>query len=387
MDNRGSMSLPELEALDLVTETGHPVIESCELLPSLDVDVPPLAFGDTDFSGRRVFERPFDGAWREHRYTAAPVRLYRLRGAAVHSDCGIVMVKAFRRDSDEGRYLLIDETLQYLIPLEHGIEFHGDSGLVSVGTNKKTHLPGRAVHLLAGGGSRNYYHWTLDVVSRLSVLPDACFDDLFLVPPLPHPYHWDMLACAAGGRPMRVQAVPNCETVEVDELILVPNIGEFGRSPRPEQLGVFDRVLRDAPVRAPHRRLYVTRQNAENRKLVNEAEIVGLLASSGYEILDTEGLSLREQAVLFAEATHIVAPHGAGLTNLVYGNPSASVCELQMDLYLNWLFRRIAGLRGMRYGCVVGETLGDWEPLRPHNKPWHVPFDRVKATLAGAGFL
>ncbi|MBP2294457.1 glycosyltransferase family 61 protein [Azospirillum rugosum] len=387
MTTRGSLPLPELEALDLVTEDGRPVVESVELLPSREVSIAPLAFGDRDFSARPVFERPYEGAWREERYRVDPVRLYRLRGAAVHSDCGIVMVKAFRRDSDEGWFLLLDETLQYLVPKEHGIEFHTDSGLISLQTNGKSRLPGRAVHLLAGGGSRNYYHWTMDVVSRLSVLPDACFDDLFLVPPLPQPYHWDMLASVAGDRAMRVQAVPNCETVELDELILIPNIGEFGARPRPEQLSVFGRVLSGVPTRPPHRRLYVTRRNAENRKLVNEEAIIGLLAAAGYEILDTDGMPLREQAQRFAEATHIVAAHGAGLTNLVYCDPSVSVCELQMDLYLNWLFRRIANLRGARYGCVVGETLGDWEPLRPHNKPWHVSFDRVKSTLAGAGFL
>lgn len=381
------MSLAEMEARGLTDDAGNPVVESVDLLPARDITVEPLAFGDRDLANRRIFERPNQGAWLEANYHAAPVKLFRLRAALVHSSSGIVMAKLHDDDAGGMRLCLLDETMQYIDLAEHGISLDAASGTFTLSMTKRSHLPGRAVHLLAPGGAANYYHWNIDVMSRLSVLPAAHFDDVFLVPPVRFPFQWDLLRAVARQRPMRVQAVEAGELVEVDDLVLVPNIGEFGRAPRPEQFDVFKAMMPDGHGTKPWRRLYVSRLHAHHRRLVNEPEVIDLLRVAGYEILDCETMPLAEQVQRFAEASHIVGPHGAGLTNVVYASSSAAICELQMDLNVNWLFRRIGNLKGNRYGCVVGNNDGAWEPLSPHNKTWSVPIGRMKTALEEGGFL
>jgi hypothetical protein len=67
-----------------------------------------------------------------------------------------------------------------------------------------------------------------------------------------------------------------------------------------------------------HRRIYVTRRVAGKRSVVNESEVIDALAKRGFETVEAERLSAAEQVRTFAEAACIVAPHGAGLTNILF---------------------------------------------------------------------
>ena len=76
----------------------------------------------------------------------------------------------------------------------------------------------------------------------------------------------------------------------------------------------------------PHRKIIITRENASNRNIKNKEQM--LMALKGWETIDLETLNIKEQVQLFAEATHIVSPHGAGLTNLLWCEPGTKVIEL-----------------------------------------------------------
>lgn len=378
------LSLGEIEALGLTDEAGNPLVESVELLPERAIEVEPIAFGDVDLSDRRMVELPSDGSWKETGYRSSPVRLYRISGALVHSDLGIVLLKV-KDGCGTDRLCLVAETIQYMDVRHHGVVLDVDAGIVELATQKRSVWQGRAVHLMAGGGA-NFYHFNIDILSRLSVVPEQYLDDMFFVPPLRCQFQWDLFNTLAP-RPMCIRAVEAGETVEVDELVLVPNIGHFGKTPRPEQLSVFSPLAPTLPVERPRRRLYVSRVNAHHRLLMNEQEVIELLRSADYEILECESMSIVGQARAFAEASHIIAPHGAGLTNIIHAGSETSLCELQMDLYVNWLFRRLGNLKGIRYGCVIGDSLFDWDPSSPHNKFWEVDMERLKAVLGEVGFI
>jgi len=90
---------------------------------------------------------------------------------------------------------------------------------------------------------------------------------------------------------------------------------------------------------------------------MNEDEVIAAVVSAGFEVVNLSGLNLVEQARLFTCASHVIAPHGAGLTNVVFCGQGTVVCELHMNTYLNWCCRRLAGIRNAKYGCIVGETV------------------------------
>ncbi|NOG52157.1 MAG: glycosyltransferase family 61 protein [Chloroflexi bacterium] len=82
------------------------------------------------------------------------------------------------------------------------------------------------------------------------------------------------------------------------------------------------------------RRLYISRSKARRRRVLNESAVIALLAPLGFEAFTLEDLSVAEQVRLFAGAEAVVAPHGSGLTNLVFGQ-GIKVIELHTPLQVH----------------------------------------------------
>lgn len=80
----------------------------------------------------------------------------------------------------------------------------------------------------------------------------------------------------------------------------------------------------------PFRKIWISRKNSATRSIVNESVLFDtVLKQRGWELLELENLSLDQQLHYFAEAQVVVAPHGAGLTNLLFCQPGTKVIELQ----------------------------------------------------------
>jgi hypothetical protein len=79
--------------------------------------------------------------------------------------------------------------------------------------------------------------------------------------------------------------------------------------------------------RRPGNRILISRAGAANRRILNEADLLQALSPLGFERYRLETLSIEEQIALFHDAECVVAPHGAGLANLVFA-PETAVVEL-----------------------------------------------------------
>lgn len=119
-----------------------------------------------------------------------------------------------------------------------------------------------------------------------------------------------------------------------------------------------DRFVPSAPPAAGGRRLYVTRRRARRRRVVNERELEPILADLGFEIVECEALSFRQQVGLFREAEVVAGPHGAGLTNVLWAPPGCRVLELFGHRCVRGLFYALAGLRAQPYAFLVGASEG-----------------------------
>lgn len=77
---------------------------------------------------------------------------------------------------------------------------------------------------------------------------------------------------------------------------------------------------------------YISRKDSNNRKILNEEEVVHLLIEYGYKIYELSKLSFNEQVKLFNNSKYIVTMHGAGLTNLVFSPKGQTVIEITPNL-------------------------------------------------------
>jgi hypothetical protein len=115
---------------------------------------------------------------------------------------------------------------------------------------------------------------------------------------------------------------------------------------------------------APHsitrsRRLYISREDARKRRIVNEADLVKELVRYGFEVVTLTGMSFADQARLFNEAEIIVGPHGAGFTNAVFAQPGTTLIELFSPSYILGTYWMLANACGHRYGFTVGTQHGE----------------------------
>ena len=109
--------------------------------------------------------------------------------------------------------------------------------------------------------------------------------------------------------------------------------------------------------------LYVSRNDARNRRLLNEDAVMSRLEPLGFRKVTMTGLRVADQAALFRNARVIITPHGSGLTNMVFSNPVTVVIELFQPAYLNSCYWAIADFLQIDYYALIG--LGKTVPPPP----------------------
>lgn len=97
--------------------------------------------------------------------------------------------------------------------------------------------------------------------------------------------------------------------------------------------GVYERVrdffIGSEPNRSHKgRHIYISRAKARRRRIVNEEELWQCLQRYDFEFLTLESYNISQTARILSEASHVIAPHGAGLTNLIFSSSGTKVLEI-----------------------------------------------------------
>ena len=187
------------------------------------------------------------------------------------------------------------------------------------------------------GGNKNYYHFVVDYLANLYHL-DRCEIDPALLPLLIERapgFQADLVA--AFGYADQVHPWDGSPTLFYVRELHLPRkcFGDWGQNLRPGVYGwarARTAHLAPEPNRPRSRRIHISRRNALARRIANEAEIRPMLAERGFITICAEELSVSEQIRLFRNAEAVVAPHGAGATNLIYAEPGTQFVEIMPAL-------------------------------------------------------
>lgn len=312
----------------------------------------------------------------------------RLRDVAVHGPQGVL-----RLDDDVVADTLpttsVADTLPAAEDAASGTPAHAagftPEGVTLRQDGRRRVLAGRTLSLL-GVQPTNYHHWMIDGIGRLALTPPAeiaAFDQV-LVPALTAGFQHDSLA-RAGIAADRLVAMQPGDVVEAAELA-VPWSITGGDRPHPGLRALFRRLATAgpaAPAGEPPALIYVDRRASPRRRLLNEPELIAALAARGFAIVRLESLDLASQIELFGQAACIVAPHGAGLANLLFARPGCRVVELHMDRHVHWGYRWLAALGEVDYDCVIGRhtALPGRHPADVHAYGWSISVLHVLAAV------
>lgn len=213
-----------------------------------------------------------------------------------------------------------------------------------------------AVLATALGGS--YAHWLLDELPRLiSLIEWGDLPDLIA--------HTQAEYCRsalkiAGFRGRLIEPVRR-KHLQVDELIVPALPGWVGcvNAAHVQRLVDFVAPIQTSPAFSPER-IYISRALAKRRHVVNESAVMAALLPKGFICVHLEHLSWAEQIALFRGAKTVVAPHGAGLANLIFSRPSARVIECFSHDYVNGCFAQLADVCALNYSSIVAPGTGPW---------------------------
>lgn len=115
--------------------------------------------------------------------------------------------------------------------------------------------------------------------------------------------------------------------------------------------------------KAPTRKIFISRDDAAGRRLLNVDELFMVL--KGWEKIVLSDLSIREQIKIFSESTHIMSTHGAGLVNTVFSPEGATVIEIsQKELVDKKPYPILSMLKKHQHHVIMADTI----PLG-NNKP------------------
>ena len=201
---------------------------------------------------------------------------------------------------------------------------------------------------------RNYYHWVLQCL--FSIYVAERFD--------PDPDRTYLLPAGSQAR------MPMLSLLGVDEkrLAFFPDRGIFtlpqvsycnavraSVNPMMRQFREF--LVGKVPQGAgPRRALYISRRDTPKRKLAIETALEAEMESRGVEIVVASQLSFAEQIATFRDCRLLIAPHGAGLTNMLFCEPGTTVVEIRPSYLQNQAFTALARVCGHDYTLIKVEA-------------------------------
>ena len=110
------------------------------------------------------------------------------------------------------------------------------------------------------------------------------------------------------------------------------------------------------------KKIYVTREDSNYRKIVNEGDVVTLLRKKGYKVINPQLYEIEEQIEIFSNAEKIIAPHGSNLANIIFCKPGTEVLEIApsfgdnekifKDRYLN-----LSLINDLKHNTIISETV------------------------------
>lgn len=198
-----------------------------------------------------------------------------------------------------------------------------------------------------------YSHWLLEELPRLLALETGQCSAI--IAHAAQPYSREAITLHGfKGRIIDAKRYAHYSCAE----LLVPSLGQM-TLPTIRALEEFTQPLQSERSLFGEK-LYISREKSRRRRVTNEAELWVKLEAQGFQKLHLENHAWQQQIAAFRGAKVIVAPHGAGLANLVFCLRGTRVVEFFNRSYVNGCYWQLAALKKLDYRPVVNS--GD-EPL------------------------
>lgn len=177
-----------------------------------------------------------------------------------------------------------------------------------------------------------YFHWLVESLPRLRYIETyiSSLDGLFIPANVEPSILESLELCGV----TRSQIIPlDMQSYYQPEILLIPQYCSGLNLPTWVSEYLKQKILKkdyqDSLINQQSaKRVFISRQDASKRRITNEHELENILTEFNFVKVELRKLTFLEQAKLFASAEIVVAPHGAGLANVLFCNAGVKVLEL-----------------------------------------------------------
>lgn len=203
-----------------------------------------------------------------------------------------------------------------------------------------------AVHLVDQWAGTNYWHWMSTGLAKLFMISNWSAETVFIVNSLGNHFVKESLS---------KMGISLSKCIEVDKVGSVFCRKLMALSPISDNDSEGLCFLRDklSNKNSTSVRLYISRKHS--RRIENENEIMSVLNEYGFVKIQCEELSFEKQADIFSNAEMVMAPHGAGLTNILFAPGNVRVLEVRSPRYFGSCYWKLCNHLGVQYYSLFGE--------------------------------
>ena len=110
-----------------------------------------------------------------------------------------------------------------------------------------------------------------------------------------------------------------------------------------------------------YKKIFIDRSDSlqNHSKLINNNEVIKYLKTKKYKCIRLSKLNLKDQISIFKNCNIIIAPHGAGLTNISFEKKKTKVIEIIPKNNKNYLFKRISKINKLKYKSIYLDKIYD----------------------------
>ena len=192
--------------------------------------------------------------------------------------------------------------------------------------------------------SKNYYHWMIESLPRLSLIDSIpCNIPLLVDGNLPEQFYESLNLLSKRNvikipdnksllvkklyYPSQLSVIKdNYNKVDIASDILIPhNAVIFLRKKVFEVLNIKENVNLE---KRAYRKIYISRRSVSFRKILNTNQVEKFFLDRGFEIIAPENLSFESQVRIFSQSQIIVGQSGAAMTNFIFAPKSANILIL-----------------------------------------------------------
>jgi capsular polysaccharide biosynthesis protein len=201
----------------------------------------------------------------------------------------------------------------------------------------------------------NYFHCVLDVLPRIIHLRNKNQLHFLLLPA-------HLLDSGYVSESLKMLNISNFQFLNKKKHCFIVSANYFKQyiftgNYYPDLLIQFRSLLSSSTSQKIFPYIYISRDNAGSRNVINERELQRILTKFGFTTIYAEKLSLYQQINIFKNCKILISPHGAGLTNMIHMKEGAMVLEFRIKHNQNNCYYRLSNALKLPYSFIECEAI------------------------------